>query len=53
MDTNARIDYFRSEFEGKITTLRSEMAERQKAVDAKLAALEESLSKALRELRRI
>ncbi len=53
MDANARVDYFRSEIEGKIATLRSEMNDRQKLVDAKIVALEESLNRAIRELRRI
>ena len=53
MDVNARVDYFRSEIEGKIATLRTEMTERQKAVDAKITSLEETLNRAIRELRRI
>lgn len=53
MDTNARVDYFRSEIQGQLTKLRSEITERDKLVDAKLTAIEESLNKALRELRRI
>jgi hypothetical protein len=50
MDTNARIDYFRSEIDGKIQALRNEMIEHNKLVAAKFAELEKKIDSALREL---
>lgn len=52
-EVNARIDYFRSEIEGKLSKLREEFKEREKIVDAQVAALQGKLDGALRELRRI
>jgi hypothetical protein len=53
MNDNARIDYFRSEIEGKLTKLRADIAEREKYVDTKLADLKATLDRAVRELQRI
>lgn len=53
MNDSARLDYFRSEFEGKVTQLRAEFVEQKKRDDARIAFLEESLRKVHRELKEI
>ena len=53
MDTNARVDYFRSEIKGEIEKLRKELTEQKKSADGQILALQQKLDGALRELRRI
>jgi hypothetical protein len=53
METNARIDYFRSEIEGKLEKLRKDFDERTKALEMRLTTVQQKLDSAVRELQRI
>jgi predicted nucleic acid-binding Zn-ribbon protein len=52
-DVNARVDYFRSEIEGKLEKLRKDFDERAKSLETQLAAAQQKIDGAVRELRRI
>lgn len=53
MDEKARLDYFRSEIEGKFEKLRKDFDERTKSLETQLAEQKTRVDGALRELRRI
>ncbi len=53
MDVNQRVDYFRSEIEGKLAKLKESFDERVKSLEAQLTEQKMRVDGALRELRRI
>ena len=48
MDPQARLDYFRSELEGKLEKLRKDMEEQEKRLTAKVASLEARIDNVVR-----
>ncbi len=53
MDANQRIDYFRSEIEGKISNLKKELADGLAASNEEIRQLREKLDKAVREVKNL
>jgi hypothetical protein len=53
LDANQRLDYFRSELEGKLAAVRQEMLELGKLFNARVAALEKNQETVVRELNRL
>lgn len=50
MDPDNRLDYFRSELEGKLAQVRNELVVLENRLTARIATLEKSLETAVREL---
>ena len=53
MDANQRLDYFRSEIAGKISTLEKKLADDVAAVRGEIRQLTESLNKLTREVKNV
>lgn len=53
MTPDQRLDYFRSEFEGKVFAMRKELAEKLAASSERVRQLEERLDKTVHELKNL
>lgn len=53
MDANARLDYFRSEFEGKLSQIKKDLAGELAAANERIRQLETRLDKMTQEMKHL